>query len=377
MPTTLRSLPYRLVARFRRAIQRVLFDGTQRTQRDRYQELWDWVNGMQQTVNHNVESTHTLERRIDADRNANAEHVDLIVDQLWRRLESADARLATRVQLHEATSGEQLESLATLAGRLRVENAAILRLIGHEEKVASAPGVDRDIALPIPTLTLFNEVERGGSRELTERLEPYVDFFAQADGPIVDLGCGKGDFLQLLHNKNIVGYGVDHDADAVKRNKSSDIDIREEELLAHVISLADDSIGGAFLSQVVEHLSAESILPLYEQLYRVVKPGGVVIAETPNPATFATHAQSFWRDPAHTRPVPSASLDFAARTAGFVFEQLIYTSPTPENDKLEKIELDVLDPLLEEVVTKFNRSVDKLNDLLYGWQDYALVVRKP
>ena len=113
-------------------------------------------------------------------------------------------------------------------------------------------------------------------------------------------------------------YGVDTDADSVRRCTAIGLDARQENLFDHLAGLGDESLGGVFCSQVVEHLPPDLLPTLMEQIARVLRPGGVAVVETPNPASFATHVQSFWRDPTHVSPVPDVALAFAARTAGLV-----------------------------------------------------------
>lgn len=377
MTATPTQFAYGLVTRFRIAMRRILFGRSSAPDHERVDKLWDWVNGMQLLLNNTVNDVNRIDQAINRERTDASEHMDLVIDQLWRRLEAADARLATQVQRHELDAQQRLEALTHVTERIKLENAAILRLIGHEEYIGAAQGADSGISLPIPRPTLFSEIERGSSEVLNEQLRQYVSYFVDAQGPVLDIGCGKGDFLSLLRDQNIDAYGIDTDADVAAQASTQSLNVKVIDVMTHLASLANNSLGGAFASQVVEHLPADVIAPLYEELFRVMKPGAYFIAETPNPATFATHVQSFWRDPTHTRPVPSTSLDFAARSAGFISESVIYLSPVPEENRLTEIELEPSDPLTAELVANANRNTAMLNDLLYGWQDYALVVRKP
>lgn len=366
-----------MLGKGRRGLRRAIMGKGGLTTQSQIDQLRDWLEGLQQLVNSTVNTASEAHRIIVTDSAKNGEHLDLVVDQLWRRLEAADARLASHLQRLEADSGRRIADLEALAARLRTENAAILRLIGHEELIEPTGDAGVDAALPVARMTLFSEVERGSSEVLLEKLRQYVHYFEGATAPIIDLGCGKGDFLSLMKDAGLQAYGVDLDDDAVATAKAAGLDARLENLFEHLAALPDGSLGGAFSSQVVEHLPAETLPKLYEELFRVLASGGRVVIETPNPATFATHVQSFWRDPTHTRPVPQPALEFWARGAGFVSERTVYASPAAESDKLTRVDIDPKDPLLAELVQRFNANAEKLDDLLFGYQDYALVVRKP
>jgi len=257
--------------------------------------------------------------------------------------------------------------------RVQRENAAILRLVagpGREAKKLplAPPGMSRE--------GVFAEVERGSRPEVMAKLEHYLPFFRGAS-PIVDLGCGRGEFLELADRHGLPAYGVDTDADSVQRCRDVDLDARQENLFEHLAGLEPGSVGGVFSSQVVEHLPPESISGLLKEIARVLRPGGVAVIETPNPASFATHVHSFWRDPTHIRPVPDVALAFAARTAGLVVTNTIYSSLPLEEERLKPIAARPRGRETRDLVGAINALVNQLNALLYGPQDYALVLTKP
>lgn len=376
-PAPRRNPIRRVLGKGRRGIRKALMGNSGAVGQEQLNDLWHWVNGLQTLVNSTSNRVDDAVSRLDRGLRENGEHMDLVIDQLWRRLEAADARLATQLQILSETSGRQIADLETLTSRLRIENAAILRIVGHEELISTGPIEVEPSTLPISRMTLFSEIERGSSDVLLEKLKQYVPYYTDAKGPIADLGCGKGDFLELLSEAGTKAYGIDLDEDQVRLATDRNLDARLEDIFKHLESLSDNSLGGVFSSQVVEHLPAELVPQLYEELFRVVMSGGRVIFETPNPATFATHVQSFWRDPTHIRPVPVSALDFSARSAGFINEQTVFTSPSPDAERLARLEIEPKDPLLSELVRRFNQNAEKLDDLLFGYQDYALVVRKP
>lgn len=274
----------------------------------------------------------------------------------------------------EAALTERLETLAARdVRRLLRENAAILRLLNQ-------PGSPEDgaapVTRPVSRDAVFREVERGSREEVMAKLAAYLPQF-EGHQPVIDLGCGRGEFLELARTAGLSAYGVEIDSEAVSECRELGLDAREEDLFSHLAAAPGGSLGGVFSSQVVEHLDPATIPELMALVARVLAPGGVAVIETPNPATFATHVHSFWRDPTHTRPVPEAALSFAARSAGLVVQEVVYSSPVPEEERLKPLPRSSGDPEVRAVADAFNATVDRLNQVLFGYQDYALVLSKP
>jgi SAM-dependent methyltransferase len=275
----------------------------------------------------------------------------------------------------EAALTERLEAVVERdVRRLLRENAAILRLL--RQPAEASDGAPAQVTEPISRDAVFREVERGSREEVMAKLAPYVPRF-RGHQPVVDLGCGSGEFLELARDAGLAAYGVEIDAEAVSHCLELGLDAREEDLFSHLASVAEGTLGGVFISQVVEHLAPATIPDLMTHVSRVLAPGGVAIVETPNPATFATHVHSFWRDPTHIRPVPEAALSFAARSAGLVVEEAVYSSPLPDEERLKPLSGALADPEVRTVAEAFNAVVDRLNQVLFGFQDYALVLSKP
>jgi SAM-dependent methyltransferase len=319
------------------------------------------------------------------------------VGQALRPLRRFLSRFALVDEKQEAVRREMRElanEVRVLRGelaRVQRENSAVLRLVAGPKLNSVVGGVadtpesgagEWPAVLVLPGASgvgrqaLFAELERGSRAGVMAKLESYLPLFGVRE-PVVDLGCGRGEFLELATAHGLSAYGVDTDADAVAGCRTLGLDAREEDLFEHLAGLAEASRGGVFCSQVVEHLPPDLLSHLLDEIARVLAPGGVAVIETPNPATFATHVQSFWRDPTHIRPVPAAALAFAARTAGLVVQTTIYSSLPPEAERLKPLDARAQDPTVQAVIQAFNGLTEQLNELLYGFQDYALVLVKP
>lgn len=135
---------------------------------------------------------------------------------------------------------------------------------------------------------------------------------------------------------------------------------------------------GAVISfHVVEHLPGPSLERLLRLIWRVVRPGGKVILETPNPLSLVVAAQSFWRDPSHQRPVHPETLKLLSQQAGFENVETVQFRPFSSGERLPEISLEDLSPELGILADRWNRIRDRLDELLYGYQDYALIGNRP
>jgi SAM-dependent methyltransferase len=309
------------------------------------------------------------------------------LDDIRVQIAASDARLLPEVnRLRGEVRRIQRENAAIvrLIAGPRGADAAVRSVLGERDVASADDGDDGDrpaiLVLPaapgIDRRGLFAEVERGSRQEITAKVEGYLPIFRGA-GPVVDLGCGRGEFLEVAARHGLAAYGVDTDTDAIAACKELGLDGREEDLFEHLQGLTPGSLGGVFCAQVVEHLPPDLLPELMADIARALRPGGVALIETPNPASFATHVHSFWRDPTHIRPVPDAALAYAARTAGLVVETTVYSSLPDAKERLQPVGVTPSDPDLRALVDGFNAMAGRLNELLYGYQDYALVIAKP
>ena len=222
----------------------------------------------------------------------------------------------------------------------------------------------------------FSNKFRGSSDALQEAQRPYVDHFL-GEGSVLDVGCGRGEFLELLKEAGVPATGVDSDQDMVEHCVARGLDVKKADALEHLASLPDGSLGGVFLAQVVEHLPPAILLELIDLCYLKLRPGGVFLAETNNPSCLLAMATHFIIDLTHQRPLHPELMKFLLEAAGFQGVSIHYSSPVPEELRLEP--LDSIGgngpggPWRDVV----NRNIEKLNQFLYGYQDYAVVSRKP
>jgi O-antigen chain-terminating methyltransferase len=222
----------------------------------------------------------------------------------------------------------------------------------------------------------FARRHRGEEIDLVTHMTKYASQFGGVKR-VLDVGCGRGEFLEACGQIGVGSYGIDLDPDMVGRCRMKGLDAHQADLLEHLRGLEDRSLDGIFSSQVVEHLAAAEIFEFVELAAKKLRRGATIILETINSDTF-TALRWFWMDPTHRQPVPPAMLRFLLEEAGFTLRDILYTSPLPEQQALERLpEGSVAATGLGlEPLRVYNRNVEKLNRVLFGEQDYAIIAER-
>ena len=212
----------------------------------------------------------------------------------------------------------------------------------------------------------FEDQFRGSTTVIRERLQDYLAVFAgQQD--VLDIGCGRGEFLELLRQQGIRARGLDINHEMVEECRQRGLDASEGDALAYLEGLEDESLGGIFAAQVVEHLQPDYLVRLLQRAGEVLRPGGVLALETVNVACWFAFFQSYVRDITHVRPLHPDTLAYFVRASGFPHVEVQYRSPYPDAHKLQHV------PGGEALHYTVNANVDKLNSLLFTHLDYAVI----
>ena len=165
---------------------------------------------------------------------------------------------------------------------------------------------------------------------MAERQAAYLDLFRGSPSKVVDLGCGRGEFLDLLRGAGIAAYGVDMSEAMVSACRQRALDARKEDILEHLASLPEGSLGGIFCAQVVEHLEPAGVIRFFELAWMALGEGGALVVETLNPRSLATFTNALYVDLGHLRPLHPLTLSFLAESAGFrVIPQKLEGRPAP------------------------------------------------
>jgi SAM-dependent methyltransferase len=213
----------------------------------------------------------------------------------------------------------------------------------------------------------FEEEFRGSRDELLDHYRGLAEWF-HGCAPVVDVGCGRGEFLELLKGIGIEASGVEIDGVLVESCRARGLDVTDADGLEYLAGMDDGGVGGIVMIQVVEHLTAQQVIDFVLLARDKVRPGGRVVVETVNPQSLYVFAHAFYLDPTHGAPVHPAYLDFLFRQAGFDV-RIDWRSPPGED------EMAVADPDAP-ADAPFNVNVERLNRLLFAPQDYALIATR-
>ena len=231
---------------------------------------------------------------------------------------------------------------------------------------------------PLTTLDHFDFARRyrGDPDNIQERLRRYAQIFGPVER-VFDFGCGRGEFLEVCGELEIGAYGVDSDPDMVSHCKLKRVDVVLGDALEHLRNLPSRHLDGFFSAQVVEHLTPAELVELVELASEKLKRGGKLVIETINPNTFSA-LRWFFLDPTHCQPVPAEMLRFFLEEANFQVLDIQYASPVPEDERLTflKQETHFDDPAVADLSRVINENSRRLNEAIFGFQDYAIIAER-
>lgn len=295
----------------------------------------------------------------------------LLQEQAEDRFDDVEARL-TALERQLFTGNARAEALLARLQRIVEDQSQAGRPDpGRVEEVARARTASRGAAY-----LAFEDLHRGTREEIKRRQAVYLPHFQIPVGPgapLLDLGCGRGEFLELCREVGLPARGVDVNPAMVASCRELGLDVTEADGLAYLRGLPQAGLGGILLSQVIEHLSLDQLTELVALCSEKLVPGGVLVAETVNPQTLSTFAGAFYVDLTHNKPVHPEAARFLWRWAGLGDVEIVYLSPMAPEQQLESLPGGSGAP---DFAGAFNRNVARLNQLIYGPLDYAVVGRK-
>lgn len=180
----------------------------------------------------------------------------------------------------------------------------------------------------------FEDRYRGSRETIKERLRAYLPFIApfalEKEKPVaLDLGCGRGEWLELLGEHAFAARGVDLDDGMLTACREHGLSVETADAIASLQALPDSSVAVVSAFHLVEHIPFDALRELVAQALRVLQPGGLLIMETPNPENPMVGACRFYLDPSHLRPIPPNLLSFLTEYAGFARQKVVRLQENP------------------------------------------------
>jgi SAM-dependent methyltransferase len=284
--------------------------------------------------------------------------ISRIRDDLKRDIETVqrDVRVADEALASEL---KKIRELIPIAAK---RNDSLIAAL--DQKIETVAVRVRDVTNPVLASAVASDFLY---RRLEDGLRGVVDvdeYVALAQSPVIDVGCGRGEFLVACRAAGIAARGFDTNERSVADLVARGIDASVAGVPGCFANVADASIGTVVAMHVVEHLPVDALFALFAESSRVLRPGGLLIIETPNAESLAVSASEFWRDPTHLAPRHPAALTLLAREYGFAIDEIRAIHPFPESNQFVASSEEV------------RALVDALNERVFGGQDLRLILRR-
>jgi len=269
---------------------------------------------------------------------------DAIVDLIRLRsdevLEQSDDKVESMrryiLEVQDALLTHLDKRISELLSQIDEVSAGLKRRISEQALVRTSTPISSEMShrqslihtIDSALYQAFEDRYRGSTEVIRERQRDYVELIHDSlrVGRALDIGCGRGEWLEVLRGLGIDAYGIDSNPVSVNRCREQGLDVVVADALAHLATLSNESLGAVTLFQVVEHVPVAELPLLIREILRVLKPGGTLVAEFPNIQSVEVGANTFWLDPTHLRPLHPHFVEFVAHEVGFVSTHLYYPS---------------------------------------------------
>ena len=321
----------------------------------RYLPVWRTVYAL-------LEQVASLRHQL-AETRSGVAHMHHRIDDVFSRIDEVCLR-TDQAHLLILEQEEKTHALSQRVDQLRADLVALQTEIQLSRRQSGRS--DQDLLRLDEWYQDLQELHRGAPDDVLEVQQSYLAHFndrgwLRAAGPVIDLGCGRGEWLSLMAQEGWTMRGVDSSERAVLEARERGLDVELNDLVDFLEACPDNTLAGVTAFQVVEHLPFGRITALMHAAFRALVPGGILLLETPNPENLQVASYSFWLDPTHRHPIPPPLIMDLSYHVGFRDGSVLRKNPWPQ---------------WREQVTE-NSLESEVSYRLYGPQDYAILVYKP
>ena len=213
----------------------------------------------------------------------------------------------------------------------------------------------------------FGNATRGDADSIRAEYGALADSLIGVPGEVLDIGAGRGEFLDLLTTRNVAARGVEIDTELVALARDAGSNVQLVDGVEALRACAPCSLGAVVLLHVIEHLYPNELLEVVSLAHDRLAIGGKLVLETPNPQSLYVYARAFWLDPTHVKPVHPVYLDFVLRAAGFSDVVFEWTALPADAERLVES---------SDASATMNENVRRLNGLVFGAQNYRIIATR-
>jgi len=331
-------------------------------------QLNDLKGTVQLQINLLIREQEKFAHNLSTTQSELSERIDLTTHHA-RQQDELQTRYAAELQALKVQVEKQIDDLIERLQKSRMDVAQqetrLSRLLEGAAVTPSTPiqqsHPEQDHLLDSLYYSL-EDVLRGTPEQIKEEVKVYLPVLQKAgiSSDILDVGCGRGEWLQVLREEGLQARGIDTNRILVQQCKELSLDVEEHEALSYLGSLPDGSLNAVTAFHFAEHLPLETLVKFLDESGRTLKPGGLIILETPNPENLLVGSCNFYLDPTHKNPIPIPTMKLLLEARGFRCEEVL------KLHAVSSTKIEVKDQL-----------TSHLNHFLYGPMNYAVVARKP
>jgi len=343
--------------------------------RTHFESLQQQLNDLKGTVQLQINSLILEQEKFSQIQTVTRQNLSTTQSELSARIDGTTHYAREQDQLREALKAhfeKQIDDLIERLQKSRMDIAQqetrLARLLEGADFTVSSPAQQSQPSHPEQDHLLdslyfsLEDVLRGTREQIKEEVKVYLPVLENAGfcSDILDVGCGRGEWLQVLREAGFQARGIDTNRILVQQCKELSLDVEEREALEFLGSLPDGSLNAVTAFHFAEHLPLETLVKFLDEAGRTLKPGGLIILETPNPENLLVGSCNFYLDPTHKNPIPIPTMKLLLEARGFRCEDVLKLHAVSS----EKIEVK-------------DQLTSHLNHFLYGPMNYAVIARKP